>query len=112
MLQTGVRTIQKLVLHRPGEITASSSGVRPKTDMFTNYVFRKDLQRLIYKYNSEKKHFTLDNLLTDARGSLEFMGGRTSLFKILKSMGYKFNFVNGRKILCEQKYVVASKIFF
>jgi hypothetical protein len=34
------------------------------------------------------------------------------LHKILKSMGYKYRLVNGRKIICEQKYVVASKIVF
>jgi hypothetical protein len=34
------------------------------------------------------------------------------LHKILKSMGYKYRLVNGGKIICEQKHVVASKIVF
>lgn len=50
--------------------------------------------------------------MTDAKEQLEFKGGRTTLFKILKSLGYKHKMVNGRKILCEQKHVVASKIIF
>ncbi|RZC32945.1 hypothetical protein BDFB_014910, partial [Asbolus verrucosus] len=47
-------------------------------------MFRKDLQRLIWQHN-----FTLDRLLTDSRQQLEFKGERTTLFKIIKSMGYK-----------------------
>jgi len=108
----GRSLIRKILGLGPDSLKTSSSGNRPKTDKFQNYVFRKDLQRLIWKYYSEKKYFTLNDLLTDAQENWEFKGGRTTLFKILKSMGYKYQFVNGRKILCEQKHVVASKITF
>lgn len=73
---------------------------------------RIDLQRLIWGYNSKNEFFTLDGLLKDARENLQFDKGRSSLYKILKSIGYKYKYVNGRKILCEQKHVVASKITF
>ncbi|EFA11630.1 hypothetical protein TcasGA2_TC000008 [Tribolium castaneum] len=84
----------------------------PKTDVFLNFVFRKDLQNLIWQYNSKNEYFTLDTLLKPAKHNLEFDGERTTLYKLLKSMGYKYKLVNGRKILCEQKHVVASKIVF
>jgi hypothetical protein len=90
----------------------SFCGTRPKTDKFLNHVFRKDLQSLTWQVNSQNQYFTLDTLLTDAREKLEFEGGRTTLHKILKSMGYKYRLVNGRKIICEQKHVVAWKIVF
>ncbi|CAH1379247.1 unnamed protein product, partial [Tenebrio molitor] len=35
-------------------------------------------------------YFTLDRLLTDSREQLEFKGWRTTLYKIIKSMGYKY----------------------
>jgi hypothetical protein len=49
-------------------------------------VFRKDLQSLIWQFNSQNQYFTLDTLLTDSREKLEFEGGRTTLHKILKSI--------------------------
>ena len=108
----GLSTIRIIIQQGPDSLKTSSSGIRPKTDIFPNYVSRNDLQRLIGNYHSQKKCSTLNTLLTNARDSLEFKGGRTSLFKILKSMGYKYEFGNGRKTLCEQKHVVASKITF
>jgi hypothetical protein len=47
-----------------------------------------------------------------AKEELEYAGGRTTLWGILKSMGYKYKIVNDRKILCERKYVIAAKIKF
>jgi hypothetical protein len=46
------------------------------------------------------------------KADLEYKGGRTTLWKILKSMGYKHKIVNGRKILCEKRYVIVAKIKF
>lgn len=37
---------------------------------------------------------TLDDLLKYAKSELEFMGGKTSLNRIIKSMCYKFRKVN------------------
>lgn len=96
----------------PDNLKTSISGKRSKTDKFTNYIFREDLQRLIWHYTSKNEHFTLDTLLAEAKANLEFTGGRTTLFKIMKSMGYKHKKVDGRKILCESKHVVAAKMKF
>jgi hypothetical protein len=93
-------------------LQTASSGKRNKSDLFQNFMFRKDLQRLIWQCNEKNQYFTLDRLLADSREQLKFKGGRTTLYKIIKSMGYKYREVNGRKILCEQKHVVAAKITF
>lgn len=85
---------------------------RKKTDTFSNYIFRKDLQQQIWTLNLKNEFFSLNSLLNLAKENLDFKGGRTTLFKILKSMGYKYRKVNGRKILCEQKHIVAAKIKF
>jgi hypothetical protein len=106
------RQISRIVKEEFENLSTSSSAKRDKTDIFTNHMFRKDLQRLIWQYNSKNEVFTLDDLLANSRENLEFKGGRTTLFKILKSMGYKYKMVNGRKILCELKHVVAAKITF
>jgi hypothetical protein len=41
---------------------------------------------------------------------LEYAGGRTTLWRILKSMGCKDKIVNAGKILCKRKYVIAERI--
>jgi hypothetical protein len=70
------------------------------------------VQRIIWQYNLKNEYFTLNKLLADVRESLEYTGSRSSvLYKTIKNMGYKFNYVNGRKILCEQNHV-ARKIKF
>jgi hypothetical protein len=106
------RQISRIVKEEFENLSTSSSAKRDKTDIFTNHMFRKDLQRLIWQYNSKNEVFTLDDLLANSRENLEFKGGRTTLFKILKSMGYKYKMVNGRKILCELKHGVKAKIAF
>jgi transposase len=52
----------------------------------------------IHSYHKENKFFTLDNLLHFAKEEVEYTAGRTTLYKILKSMGYRYKKVNGRKI--------------
>jgi transposase len=49
----------------------------------------------IHSYHKENKSFTLDNLLHFAKEEVEYTAGRTTLYKILKSMGYRYKKVNG-----------------
>jgi hypothetical protein len=92
LLQVGRNSIIDILKQDFEHLESSFCGTRPKTDKFLNHVFRKDLQSLIWQFNSQNQYFTLDTLLTDAREKLEFEGGRTTLHKILKSMGYKYRF--------------------
>lgn len=89
-----------------------SIGRPKKTSTVDDYIFRKDLQRQIWNFNLKNEYFSINALLTYAREHLEYNEGRTKLFKIIKSMGYKYKKVNERKILCEQKHVVAARITF
>lgn len=111
-MQVSERTVIEILGQNRNSLKTSSSGKRGKTNIFLDHLFRKDLQRIIWDYNQKNEFFTLDMLLANVRDNLEFEGGRTTLFRIMKSMGYKYKLVNGRKILCEQKHVVAAKIIF
>jgi hypothetical protein len=90
--------------------TTSRVGQRKPTDDFQNYCFRKDLQKHIWNLNSKNKYFTLDSLLEYVKADLDYKGGRTTIWKILKSMGCKHKITNDRKILCEKRYVFVAKI--
>jgi hypothetical protein len=74
-------------------LESSFCDTRPKTDKFLNHVFRKDLQSLIWQFNSQNQYVTLDTLFTDAREKLEFEGGRTTLPKILSLSQWVTNIV-------------------
>lgn len=93
-------------------LSSTKAGIKQNTDAYWNHWFKRDLQRKIWNYHLENIHFTLDDLLHYAREELEFTGGRTTLYKILKSVGYKYKLVNQQKILSEQKRLISDKIKF
>jgi hypothetical protein len=63
-------------------LQTASSGKQNKTDLFTNFIFRKDLQRLIWQYNEKKTIFYLgQRLLADSREQLE-KGGEQRYIKL------------------------------
>jgi hypothetical protein len=70
------------------------------------------LSRKIYSFHKENKHFTLDDLLNFAKEELNYTLSRTTLYKILRSMGFKYKKVNERKILVESKFLISKKICF
>jgi hypothetical protein len=61
------RQISHIVKEEFENLRTSSSAKRDKTDIFTNHMFRKDLQRLIWQYNSKNEVFTLDDLLAHVK---------------------------------------------
>ena len=79
---------------------------------YWNEWFKKDLQRKIWDFNTKNERFDLDKLLNYARNELDYTGSRATLWRILKSMGYKFKVVNKRKILCESSHVLKAKLKF
>jgi transposase len=66
----------------------------------------------LYGFQEKNQFFTLNDLLSYARTELEFSKSRSTLHKILKSMGFRYKKCNGRRILCEQPYVKAQKLSF
>lgn len=104
--------VYKILKEGYDNLTATKRGNNKKRETFWNYMFKKDLQRHIWELNSKNVYFTIDDLLNHAKKELEFGGSRSTLYKILRSMGYKYKTVNNRKILCEQKHVIVARIVF
>jgi transposase len=82
--------------HESGqEIKSSKNKPRQKCQFFSNVWLKEELALKIHSYHKENKFFTLDNLLHFAKEEVEYTAGRTTLYKILKSMGYRYKKVNG-----------------
>jgi hypothetical protein len=80
-------------------------------DIICDYSFRQKLDRQIqnYKKNGES---ALNTIQTFAKENFECTGSRITLYRILKSMRFKYKYEDKRKILTEQPYVIATRIFF
>jgi hypothetical protein len=81
---------------------------REKPEKWNDF-FKRDLTEIISALNSKNEFCTLDTLLETAKILLEFTGGRTTLYRILKSMGFKYKFVNNRNILKFFKFYIILK---
>lgn len=109
MSDTTVRNILKTDYQN---LTNTTSGRKTKNDQNWNHVFKEDLANKIYEFHSKNMFFTLNDLLYFSKSNLEYTGSRSTLHKIVQSMGYSYKIVNNRKILCEQSHVITAKIKF
>lgn len=62
--------------------------------------------RKIHNFYRRKEFPTLDKLLAVLREDINFRGGRSTLWRFLKSLGFKFKKHDGRKFLIEKPEVV------
>ena len=91
-------------------VSSKSSGGRKKIAAFEDHFFREELGRQIQKYKETGQYFNLDTLLSFAQKNLEYTGSRSTLYKIIKAMGFKYKYENNRKILIERTDIVAKII--
>lgn len=110
-LQVGRSVILSIIKNKPVSTKQTKVSKRGKSDKW-NYCFKRDLAEIICDFNKKNQFFNLNNLLEIAKSLLDFNGGRTTLYSILKSMGFTFKIANSRKILCEQKRIKVLKINF
>lgn len=83
---------------------------RPVTNLD---LFQSDaIRRHIYGYYSRKEYPTIAKLLVSLKEFELFSGGKTSLKIVLRSMGFRFKKLNGRKLLLEKPHVVAARSIF
>lgn len=58
-------------------------------------------------------HVTVDTILKEIRDSqIDFYGGRTTLYRLLKKMEFSWTTVDGRKALIENENIVLKRIDF
>ena len=70
--------VYEIISASPQNLESSYCGKRGKSE-FWDYIFQKDLQRLIWQFNSKNEYFTLDKLYRGVKKTFEyFEGGRTT----------------------------------
>jgi hypothetical protein len=70
------------------------------------------LARRIYIHHEKGEHFTIDDLHKYAKEECEYICGRTKLYTILKSMGYRYRKHNNRLVLIAQPHIILKRIKF
>jgi hypothetical protein len=71
-------------------------------------------KNLVVKSSSSKKleYFSLNSLSQFSKKELEFHGSTSTLYKILKSMAFRYKLENHRKILIERPFITTKRIKF
>ena len=67
------------------------------------------LRRSVHEFYSDKKYPTLDSLLVSVKEKGIFTGERTTLWKILRKMGFKYKMVNDKRYIYEQSRIIVQR---
>ncbi|XP_063227481.1 uncharacterized protein LOC134533768 isoform X3 [Bacillus rossius redtenbacheri] len=71
------------------------------------------IRNAIYRMYAEGLNVTVDTILKEIRErQIDYYGGRSSLHKLLKKMGFSWTTVDGRKALIENENIVLQRIDF
>ncbi|XP_063238742.1 uncharacterized protein LOC134540140 isoform X1 [Bacillus rossius redtenbacheri] len=71
------------------------------------------IRNAIYRMYAEGLNVTVDTILKEIRERrIDYYGGRSSLHKLLKKMGFSWTTVDGRKALIENENIVLKRIDF
>ncbi|XP_063230844.1 uncharacterized protein LOC134535574 isoform X3 [Bacillus rossius redtenbacheri] len=71
------------------------------------------IRNAIYRMYAEGLNVTVDTIFKEIRErQIDYYGGRSSLHKLLKKMGFSWTTVDGRKALIENENIVLQRIDF
>jgi hypothetical protein len=76
------------------------------------HYINEELSRQIDALHAKKQYFAIDDLQQYAKNECEYVCSKSKLYKITKSMGYKFKKVNNRRVLIEQPHIIDKRIKF
>ena len=68
-------------------------------DDFDTELATEALRRAIYEFYSEKKYPTMDSLLSAVKEKGIFSGERTTLWRVIRKMGFKYKKVNDKRYI-------------
>ena len=99
--------IPKTSLYRivKGKLATKKSKKSGKSIEIDNFD-KQFIIRTIHNFYRRKEFPTLDKLLKILREEINFRGGRTTLFRFLKKLGFRYKKQDGRKFLVERAEVV------
>jgi hypothetical protein len=71
-----------------------------------------EIRNVIYDTCAAKEHITLDSLLQKIKQKLIIDIGRTSLHKLIKSIGFVYSKDSKQRGLCEKPHIVRMRVNF
>ena len=84
---------------------------KPVEDFFDN--FNEDvLRRTILNFYDRKEIPTLEKVHAEIKSNISYLGGRETLRKVMKKIGFRYADVNGRKFLMERSDVTSARYMF
>ena len=67
------------------------------------------LRRTMQKFYENREYPTLKTILARLKEKIVFFGGKTTLSKVLKKMGFRFSRRNDRSFLYERRDIIESR---
>lgn len=113
-LQVSLKTVQRIrTLQTNDEIDRTRKYKREaKKSLDVPEAVKHEVRDVIYDMYRRKIYITLDSLLDEINLRQIWPFKRTSLWKLIKSMGFMFKKTNHRVGLCEQSHIVALRQIF
>lgn len=73
---------------------------------------KQEVRNVIYNMCAAKEHITVDSLLQRIRDKEIIEIGRTSLYRLIKSIGFQYSIDGNRRGLCEKPHIAHMRVKF
>ena len=107
----GKRTVRRIVAEMSALNGAAFSSPAKRYKVDRKIIVLADfdveaLRRVVHEFYSEKKYPTMDSLLSAVKEKA-IHGERTTLWKVLRKMGFKYKKVNDKRYIYERPRIIA-----
>ena len=100
----GERTVRRIVAEKPAMSGAAFSSPAKRYKIDRKKIVMDDfdmeaLRRAVHEFYSEKKYPTMDSLLSAVKEKGISSGERTTLWRVMRKMGFKYKKVNDKRYI-------------
>ena len=105
------RTVRRIVSEKSAQSGAAFCSPAKRYKLDRKKIVLDDfdteaLRRAIHEFYSEKKYPTMDSLLSAVKEKGIFSGERTTLWRVIRKMGFKYKKVNDKRYIYEQPRII------
>ena len=105
------RTVRRIVAKKSVLSGAAFSSPAKRYKMDRKKIVMHDfdteaLRRAVHEFYSEKKYPTMDSLLSTVKEKGIFSGEDTTLWRVMRKMGFKYKKVNDKRYIYEQPSII------
>ena len=105
------RTVRRIVSEKSAQSGAAFCSPAKRYKLDRKKIVLDDfdteaLRRAIHEFYSEKKYPTMDSLLSAVKEKGIISGERTTLWRVIRKMGFKYKKVNDKRYIYEQPRII------